>query len=580
MTPAVSQFLLHLAGSISLFEGLDAHAREALARDLRWFSLPGGWTLFKEGEPGDALFVVVSGRLGVVTAAGGDSRLLAEIAPGEVVGEMALISGDPRSATVVAMRDTQLVRLDKAAFDRLALECPALMRSITALLVRRLNHTSHRPPAMDAPRTVTLLPLCAEIPIAEFADSLCKSLSAMGRRVMLLDEQHAERGTEFFSAVEDDHDLVIYRAQCADSGWTRMCLRQSDRLLLAAMDSTSLNPTIDRLIAAKHRGATDMVIYHAACGGAVETSVLLERYQPHIHCHVREGSAGDMGRLGRLLLGRAVGAVLSGGGARGFAHIGVIKALRRAGITLDLVCGASMGSLVAAAAALEMSEEEMMRHLVEAFVETNPLSDYTVPIVAISRGRKVSRLLQEHFGTSQVEECWRHFFCTSSDLSTAQVRIHKSGPLWRALRASIAIPGVLMPVVEDGHLLVDGGVLNNMPVDLLLGMRRGPVIAVDVMKRHSLWATNGGLEEQSLWKLMSAHRRGSPNIVALLMRAGTVGSDFQVETLRSRVDLLIEAKAETIGMLDWNSYQAAIDMGYEHTMRLLEERDSGVLAGK
>jgi NTE family protein len=292
---------------------------------------------------------------------------------------------------------------------------------------------------------------------------------------------------------------------------------------------------------------------------------------------VREGNASDLARIARLIAGHAVGLVLSGGGARGFAHLGVMAALKDAGIAIDLYAGASMGAIVAATAALEWDREQTLAHLVPAFVESNPLSDYTIPIIALARGRKVSRLLREHFGDLKLEECWRTLVCTASDLTTGQVRIFRNGPIWNALRASVAIPGVLTPVIEGGHILVDGGVLNNMPIDLMLAMRRGPIVAVDVMRDHALAAGAEALEELSLLNMLRPARRGSPNIVALLMRAGTVGSEAQVRHLRPQVDLLIEPRIETMGMLDWKAYRRAIDEGYRQTIAILERRDNSSL---
>jgi len=176
----------------------------------------------------------------------------------------------------------------------------------------------------------------------------------------------------------------------------------------------------------------------------------LARYKAGFHYHLRSKRQSDMERLARLVSGRAIGLVFSGGGARGFAHIGVMRAFKAAGIPFDLVGGTSMGSMIAAAA-LEWDEAETMDHLKRAFVITNPLSDYTLPLVAIVRGRKVSRLLREHFGEALIEECWRPFFCTSLNLTAGSAKVHRAGPLWRALRASIAIPGVLPPVIENSH---------------------------------------------------------------------------------------------------------------------------------
>jgi len=568
---------------LAIFAGLAADVRESICAQLEWMSIPGGWTLFEEDEPGDAMFIVLSGRLGVIanTPENG-SHVIAQIAAGETVGEMALLSGEPRSARVEALRDTELLRMPRGAFDQLIDSSPRAMRFMNGLLVSRLRNTSRRPASDDAPRTLAIQPLGAEIDAAEFARELARALEALGRKTAIAGSADAERGTEWLARVEEAHDFVLYVGDSSATPWTGLCLRQADRVLTivrAAPQSDAQGiAALEAMIKSRRHGGVEMVILHPGnARRAVHTTEILRRFPGAHHSHVREGNASDLARLARLIAGHAVGIVLSGGGARGFAHLGVLAALKEAGIAIDLYAGASMGAIIAATAALEWDRDQTLEHLVPAFVTSNPLSDYTIPIIALARGRKVSRRLREHFGDLNVEECWRTLVCTSSDLTTGQVRIHRSGPIWRALRASVAIPGVLTPVIEGNHILVDGGVLNNMPIDLMLAMRRGPVIAVDVMRDHTVTAGTGVLEELSLINMLRPVRRGSPNIVALLMRAGTVGSEAQVRHLRPQVDLLIEPRIETIGMLDWKAYRLAIDEGYRQAIAILEQRDNSSL---
>jgi NTE family protein len=472
--------------------------------------------------------------------------------------------------------------MPRAAFDQLIDSSPAAMRFMNGLLVSRLRNTSRRPASQDAPRALAIQPLAADIDAAAFARELSRALESSGHRAAIIGAADAGRGTEWFAQLEEAHDFVLYVGESAPTEWTGLCLRQADRVLAitrAAPQSIAAreNP-IDAMIKSRRHAGVEAVILHPHDSRRAErTAGILQRFPGASHSHVREGNAPDLARMARLIAGHAVGIVLSGGGARGFAHLGVMAALKEAGIEIDLYAGASMGAIIAATAALEWDREATLAHLVPAFVESNPLSDYTIPIIALARGRKVSRRMREHFGDLNLEECWRTLICTASDLTTGQVRIFRTGPIWKALRASVAIPGVLTPVIENGHILVDGGVLNNMPIDLMLAMRRGPVVAVDVMRDHALAADAEALEELSLLNMLRPARRGSPNIVALLMRAGTVGSEAQVRHLRPQVDLLIEPRIEPMGMLDWKAYQRAIDEGYRQTIAILERRDNSSL---
>jgi NTE family protein len=562
-----------LAG-LPILRDLGSAGLDLLIPELEWICVPGGWVLFREREPGDSVYIVLAGRVGVVTAdAEGRETIVNQIGVGETVGEMAILSGEPRSATVVAMRDCELVRLSKTSFDRIADEDPRVMRFITRTLVKRLDETTHRIVAQCGCTTIAVVPLSAEIDAAEFTRSLARTLRENNVRAMVADGGETERPTEWFNRIEEDHDVVLYQADIDPTEWTRLCVRQADRILLLASASHPTDrvaPAL-RVMPVDARGEqVEMVFLHSR--GAtltVEIAEMLARYKVGFHYHMRIGHPGDIARLGRLISGRAVGMVFSGGGARGFAHLGAIRAFRDAGIPIDMFGGVSMGALVAAAAALEWDEDEILDHMRRAFVLTNPLSDYTLPLVAIVRGRKVSRLLREHFDSRLIEDCWRPMFCTSSNLTSGEMKVHRTGPIWRAIRAGIAIPGVLPPVIENNQILIDGGVMNNLPVDVMSAMRRGRVVGVDVAREHVLVAEADDLEDRPLWRMLRARSRGTPNIIGLLMSAGTINSEAQLKLRRQQVDVLVEPRLNSVGILDWRSYQTAINQGYVDTLEAL-----------
>jgi NTE family protein len=269
----------------------------------------------------------------------------------------------------------------------------------------------------------------------------------------------------------------------------------------------------------------------------------------------------------------AVNIVLAGGGARGFAHIGVLKALKEAGVPFDFVAGTSMGAIVAAGIAMDWEIDELRMRVRDAFVDNKPLSDFTLPLIALFRGAHVTKLLKKHFGETRIEDLSRPYFCLSSNLTTGRDHVHRSGPLWRALRASVALPGILPPVTTaEGHLLVDGGVMNNLPVDVMAQEARGPIIAVDVSGEIDLHAEDERYGERSLFSLIGQRMRGSPSIISILMRAGTVGSNLQRRSVRSLADYLYEPPLSGIGMRDWHGFDQAIAHGYAYAATEIEKQ--------
>jgi NTE family protein len=560
--------------ALPLFAGLDAVAFDAIDAELDFFSVPAGWTLFREGDVGDALYIVTYGLLAVTTTGtDGKERLVAEIHGGETVGEMALISGQPRSATVIAYRDTEVLRLGREAWNRIAERYPRAMLNVAAIIAARLNRTTHFTAWSRAVKTLAVLAATPDVPCPTLARGLTETLIEAGRRAQLVEADAAEHTTEWFSALEEANDLLVFRGELDGSFWTKLCLRQADRVLLIARAKRELPPpnVLEALAAPGRR--IDLVLLHETDDVAHRaTEAWLARVPVDLVCHVRIGRRSDLQRLGRVLTGRAVGLVLAGAGARGFAHIGVVRALREAQVPIDLVGGTSMGAIIAAGIALEWNDKELRERVYRVFVKNSPVNDLTLPLLALVKGRKVARLLRENFAETVIEDLWLPYFCISTNLTSGRAEVHKRGLLWRALQASTAIPGLLPPVVEGGDVLVDGGVVNNFPTDVMAAVRRGPVIGVNVINDKALESMSRVVEQGSLWQLLRNGGWKSPPIVSILTRAGTMTSETQTQLCRDYADLLLEPPLLGVDFLDWKAFDKAIEIGYRYTMEQLERQ--------
>ena len=574
-----------LIGSLSgleLFRGISREALATLAQEIEWLGLPSGCQLFAQGDQADGLYVVLTGRLGVfLTGPDGQQRLVNEVVTGDAVGEMALLLGEPRSASVVALRDSELLRLRREAFETLLERQPQLVLQLTRQLAARLAHGLQQAPPNPVPRTLALLPLSPELPAVLFARELARALGLLVSKVAVLAPGEAgDRDSERLNALEWTHDLVLYLAEPGLSPWTRLCLRQADHVLLLdrASRSDQLAPESAMLELLQRMAPRRIDLALVQPEGAalpLPTAAWRSAMPIELVCPMRPGCPADQERLARLLMNRAVGLVLSGGSARGLAHIGVVRALREAGIPLDLVGGTSMGAIIAACLAAEWDDVELTQRLRRAFVGANPLRDYTLPVVALVRGRVMASLLRDAFGGTRIEDLWRPFFCLSTNLSSGQAVVHREGPLWRALRASAAIPGMLPPVIEAGEVLVDGGVINNLPVDVMRRLGRGPVIAVDVAADRALPQVPPELEDCSPWQWLVHGRRYVPSIAAVLIRAGTINSEAQDHRMHRDADLLLRPPLASIGMLDWQAFDRAVEIGYRHTLQALANREPG-----
>jgi predicted acylesterase/phospholipase RssA/CRP-like cAMP-binding protein len=582
-----------------VFGPVDDTAFAEVASAVRWVEAPGGSVVYRQGEPGDSLCLLLRGRLHVRYRDPEEDadRLVAEIAPGEAVGEIGLLTGNPRSATVVAVRDSLLAQIDAPTFDRLAEHHPAMVRKLSKVVVDRLSNRSRMRRFSPRVSNIAVLPAGQECDTGAFMEALSAALAEFGATLPLDaegveaqiglvgaataaagSEAHA-RLTDWLAEQESKQDFVLYRADPEASEWTRRCLRQADLVIVLAEAAGDPKPgrTESELCEGEHPVTTARRVLvfmrppdEAAPSG---TAAWLRRRSVDGHHHVRTGSGEDFARLARVLSGNAVGLVLGGGAARGFAHVGVYRALVEAGVSVDWVGGSSIGSVFAAAIALGWPPDQVEATARSAFVDENPLGDYTLPVVSLLRGKRLERLTQRYFATD-IADLPIPFFCISSNLSQARMTVHERGPLSRAIRASVALPGVLPPAVADDHLVIDGGILNNLPVDVMRDRPVGRVIAVDlsVKKEYQLdYSEIPGALRVLRSRLPFAKRIRVPGIVTLMMKATEVASLVHARDVSGHADLVLKPPVGRFGILDTASFDAIVEVGYEHAAERLTE---------
>jgi len=569
----------------AMFGPLDAAVHDVLARELVWLGLPGGRPLFKAGEPADALYLLKSGSLGVFddglpTA---EARLVHLISAGEVVGAVSLLGAEQRSRTVRALRDSELLRLDRAVFETLLERYPRAMLGVGRHTIDLLQqrHRGAQPPSL--PRTFAILPFDASVPARVLAMQLAQALEAYGSCSVIDGEQGSGRGGDWFADHEARLRFVIYLDASGDALWRQRCIRQADVLLLPTLAAQPARPWPDAALLEPRRSGhrtRHLLLLHAGhqvrLGSAQRwLATFSGKLQHHHVCH-----RGDMVRLARLVSGHGRGLVLAGGGARGLAHLGVLRALQEAGHEFDAVGGTSIGAIIGAGLACGWELDAMTETFRTAFLQGRPLSDLTLPLVAMTRGRRASMTLRRAFGALEIEDLPRPYFCISTQLSGGGMAVHRHGSLWLWLRASSAIPGVLPPVLRQGRVYVDGALINNLPTDVMAADGIAHITALDIRADIALLTTAEESSTPPLWRLLLQRRQDvrRPGLVSTLVRAGMVNGETASAARRERADLLITPSLDHIGMLDWKDWQRAIDAGYRHTVALLESRarDSAV----
>ena len=555
--------------ALDLLEMLSPEGRKIIERETVALHLRAGQDLFREGDPGDAFYVVVTGSLGVYVGGSADTqRLIALIGQGEAVGELALISGLPRSGTVTAIRDTELLRLAKTRFDFLLKKHPELMAGLTRILVHRLRLLSTGAALKLEPKTVAFLPAHDALESRMVADRLAQCVRQAGGSVAIIGEEGLDQSAQWFSELENTHDHVFLYGAQENTGWTRICARQADRILIVADSGWTGGTSLpdDLLQQRSQHQLLDLIILHRKMNGQpVGTQKQIEAVPANRYVHIRQELNSDWTRLARMIKGQGVGLVLSGGGARAFAHIGVVRALAEAGIPIDFIGGTSMGGIVGAGLSMEWPIDELKERVYDAFVKKNPLSDITLPLLGMVKGKRVEQLLADNFGVREIPDLWRPFYCVSSNLTTGSVHVHKLGRVCDALRSSIALPGILPPSSHEDGLLVDGAVTSNLPVDVMRNIHSGPIIAVDVSRDRAVGPELLAQHAKETWYKQIMR----PPIISILMRSATISSEEQDRLQRESADLLLAPPLGDIEIRDWKAFDQAVEIGYQHARTAL-----------
>ena len=556
--------------TLPLFTGIGREALQALAATLHWQQLPAGELLFDQGDNADALYLLIYGRLiALHEMPNGDWRHVGSVVSGHAVGETALLTDRPRNARVVALRDSELLRLDRADFEALLAQHPQPMLRLARAALRRYSEDQQQPPL---PRCFAVLPATPGVDVASFARDFAAALGGETPPELIApsptDTSAAPGGREERSA------RLIYLGN-DDASWNERCARQSDVVLFLA-DATQEPDRCQRLPLPQGHSQIERLLvlkgHDAIRHGS--TRQWLDAFPAASQAvHLRDDAA--MARLGRRLSGRATGLVLSGGGARGFAHLGALRALREAGHAIDYVGGSSIGAIMGAGVSCGWDDDWLREVNYRNFVISKPVSDWTLPLVSLYGGRRVVRLLREAFGERDIEDLPIPFFCCSSSLTSGRLIVHERGRLWQWLRAASAIPGVLPPVLSGGEVLVDGGVIDNLPVREMRERVSGRVFAVDAGGDNTLQTSLEEFELPPWWQLLPRLWRGRqrPRITQILLRAGMVNSDATTRRWSRHADLLIRPSLPDIDLLNWKAFDRAYDAGYRAAAEALEKSD-------
>ncbi|MFM7271331.1 MAG: patatin-like phospholipase family protein [Actinomycetes bacterium] len=571
-----------------VFGGLDDGALDLLERALELRSVARGERFIRLGDPADGLYLIASGRVAVSVPRPDGDLVIDEHGRGHVVGEMSLLTDRPRSADVTARRDSHLFFLPTAAFDELVLERPGAWRSISTALIDKLALVNRGVSTSSPATTIAFVPLDDTEPCRDFVAACVAEIGRLSGSARLVTpaDAAAELGpgasaldqATWREALERTWAVVAALADPEFTAWTDACVQHADRVVLVAdATRTPSRRAVEQEMAARAGSGgqrCELVLLHPPSTQYPRgTRHWLTPREVHRHHHVRTDRPTDVARVARLLTDRGVGIVFAGGGARGIAHIGVLRALEARGVPIDAVGGASIGSIVGGSVARGDTPDELARILRAAVLDRSPV-DVTLPTVSFAQGARVTQQIRDAAGGLDLEDGWRNFYCVSTNLTRASLEVHRRGPGWFAIRSSFSIPGVFPPMhTDDDEILVDGGMLDNMPIATMRELHAGiRVIAVDV-GAHKEFGTAGATKHGAVsgWRtLASALRRRSvgdaialPKLLMRLTELGAVDPD-------DLGDCYVRPGLEGISLLDFDRFDDLTRIGEQDAGPVLD----------
>lgn len=595
INPKLLSRVLRILRESTVFGTLEENVVKDLADVLTLQTVQGGEIVVQEGDTADSMLFVISGALRVSRKdATGKLMLFNEIRPGASFGEAGLILQQARAADVSALRDSTLAVLSRKDYEALLIRHPlALNRVFVQAIYNFLRHNVQK--IQRHAESIVVVPLHNDADATEVAQGLSLAFAKLGstHRLSMKDFStvtHAEADgyNDQIARQEDleaDFEYLVYEASAQATDWTQRAFRQADQVVfVGSFDSSKDVELLEQQLmqepgyAMKRR---HLVVLHPSDTKYPQGVRNWRRGRDVERIYsTRCGHSGDYERLARFLTGQAVGIVLGGGGARGFAHLGVLKALHEAGIPIDLIGGNSMGALIGAQYACDVSLDEI-RQKTQVFASGGERP--TLPLISLVSGNRVRRDLIKMFENLHVDELWRPYFAAACNLTKGCTTVQDSGPLWRAVLASNSPAGLFPPVLIDGDLLVDGAILENVPVGAMrmrLGTanerRRGngTIIAVDVDVQDDLSAPKD-LEKLSLWSTVKGmvvrKANKTPTIGQIMYRAGHIGGLNQRGHTISQADLYLEPPVSRFSMMGYRNSSEIVDVGYAYTIEKIKQ---------
>lgn len=584
-----------------IFSKLDEEINNQLMNKCSLIKLTYGDVLLRQGDKPSAIYLLIHGKLTVsVTTTTNPLKPLGHIDEGEMIGELAALANEPYPYTVKAIRDCIIYKLSQKDFLDLCQRYPSCILEAVQPLISRSNNILQEIPNEDRHKSTVIMPANKHVSMSIFAGKFIDILK-QHTDIILFSDYLTEYDTtndidalrQKINHLEENKKLpqiIIYLLKSSHSPLAKIALDKAEKIYLVANALTE--PLIDLMLKEYiHKNTVettllpDLIITHPPTTQMPRhTSAWLQLTSFNMHHHVKLDATKHFERLLRFIQGKPYGLVLGGGGTRGWGHIGTIKALCDQEYPIDFIGGTSVGAIIGACYAMRESYEDTYSKF-SKIVSTSKNSiswrSVTLPIISIFDSKSFTNANREVFENIFIEDLWLPYFCVSSNLSNYSEEIHRSGLLWEKTRASSSLPGLIPPMLIDGEIHFDGGLLNNLPVDIMWQLigKKGKVIGVELnssMQDNHRYSFPPILAfKQAITTKMGMNKDDYkfPRFVDIFMRGLLVGSSAKAKQNGQSATILVNLSLRKFRLLKYSHKQAQkmIEIGFVETISKLHQ---------
>lgn len=569
---------------LRLFGNLDEGLITQILENGKSLELETGTFLFHQGDKDNSLYIVISGRFRALAKLDdGVLHALGDIGEGEPIGEFALFMAEPRSASVVAIRKSIVLELKESQYLDIVSKHPEFSSKLTRFVVNRLRRNSLQQHLATSAKNIAVINLQSDNDISAYTEAVKNEFESLNVSIQILDhESHANLETQtMYDTLEEHKGLNFLVCSDADLNWSKLCIIYADLVVLATdFYAESEIQAIEKHLELYSQNILNKKIYllllHPEDAKFPENTRrwFVDR-KIDLHIHYRKNHDRDIRRFSRILANKAIGLVLGGGGAKGFAHLGVIKALVEEGVAIDFLGGTSAGALYGLTAAFcDFDEYKIDFYSKDSAQSKLTTNDFTFPIVSFMSGKKMSDYLKKMMGNTHLEDFWVGSYCVSTNYSNATSRVHDRGLASKQIEASIAIPGIYPPVVIDNQLHVDGGVVDNLPIETMYKYPVSHIIAISLtqLKSQPVDFDETPSALSILWdKIIGKNKYRLPSITSILVNSLTLNSRQKQEMSKSGVAIYLEMDLKGIGMMDDTKWKEIVQKGHDQMIETLRK---------